>query len=46
MDSPELVATVVANAKVLVAAKYDWTGIAQMQKTLLTEVSEPSGKLS
>jgi glycosyltransferase involved in cell wall biosynthesis len=35
IDHPELVSEVVANAKELVAAKYDWKGIARMQKELV-----------
>jgi glycosyltransferase involved in cell wall biosynthesis len=37
MDSPALVSEIVANAKSLVAEKYDWTSIARMQKQLLFE---------
>lgn len=37
MDNPALVSEVVANAKALVAEKYDWTSIARMQKNLLFE---------
>ncbi len=35
IDTPALVSEVVANAKVLVAEKYDWTSIANMQRDQL-----------
>lgn len=37
IDNPALVSEVVANAKALVAEKYDWDGISNMQKELLFE---------
>lgn len=37
IDHPELVSEVVANAKQLAAAKYDWNGIARMQKSLIID---------
>ncbi len=35
MSDPALVSTIVDNAKTLVAQKYDWNSIAQLQKTLI-----------
>ncbi len=39
IDNPALVSEVVANAKALVAEKYDWNSIAKMQRELIFEPS-------